>query len=66
MSPPELTAHSSHNHCSASLCISSRWMDTKFSEVKEGLEVVRAVEAVGSDSGKPRAVVTIADCGELL
>jgi peptidylprolyl isomerase len=41
-------------------------MDTKFSEVKEGLEVVRAVEAVGSDSGKPRAVVTIADCGELL
>jgi len=33
--------------------------------VTEGLEVVRAIEAVGSQSGRTSAPVVITDCGEL-
>merc|ERR1719419_1674674 len=45
------------------------WLDGRhvvFGEVVEGYDVVEAVEAVGSRSGKPSAEVTIADCGEVI
>jgi cyclophilin family peptidyl-prolyl cis-trans isomerase len=44
------------------------WLDGKhtvFGKVTEGLDVIRAAEAVGSQSGATRAQVTIADCGQL-
>ena len=43
------------------------WLDGKhvvFGRVIEGMEVVKAIEAVGSGSGTCRQKVTIADCGE--
>jgi peptidylprolyl isomerase len=36
-----------------------------FGEVTEGMNVVRAVEALGSGSGKTKKTVTITDCGQL-
>ena len=36
-----------------------------FGEVVDGMKVVRAIEKLGSQSGKTRAPVTIEDCGEL-
>ena len=44
------------------------WLDGKhcvFGSVVEGMDVVKAVEAVGSQSGATRAPVKIADCGQL-
>eukprot|EP00029_Vermamoeba_vermiformis_P000094 TRINITY_DN100_c0_g2_i1.p1 TRINITY_DN100_c0_g2~~TRINITY_DN100_c0_g2_i1.p1 ORF type:complete len:212 (-),score=92.29 TRINITY_DN100_c0_g2_i1:123-758(-) len=44
------------------------WLDGKhvvFGEVLEGMDVVKAIEAQGSGSGKPSKTVTIADSGEL-
>ena len=44
------------------------WLDGKhvvFGRVKEGLDVVKKVEAVGSQGGETSKPVTIADCGEL-
>ena len=44
------------------------WNDGKhvvFGHVAAGMDVVRAVEAVGSESGEPERPVTIVDCGEL-
>ncbi|EEQ97953.1 20 kDa cyclophilin precursor, putative [Perkinsus marinus ATCC 50983] len=44
------------------------WLDGKhvvFGKVKEGMDVVRKMEAVGSSSGKTSAPVVIADCGQL-
>lgn len=44
------------------------WLDGKhcvFGSVVEGMDVVRAVEAVGSSSGATRAKVEVADCGQL-
>ena len=44
------------------------WLDGKhvvFGSVVEGLEVVKAVEAVGSRSGSTSKKVAIADCGQL-
>merc|ERR1719482_1923397 len=44
------------------------WLDNKhvvFGEVIDGLDVVKAVEAVGSQSGKTAKPVVIADCGQL-
>ena len=29
------------------------------------MDIVRKMEATGTDSGRPKSVVTIADCGEL-
>ena len=37
-----------------------------FGEVLSGQDVVRAIEAKGTPEGKPRAQVTIAECGEVV
>ena len=44
------------------------WLNGKhvvFGRVVEGMDVVKKVEAQGSDSGRTRAVIKITDCGEL-
>eukprot|EP01064_Diplonema_japonicum_P016596 TRINITY_DN245_c0_g1_i10.p2 TRINITY_DN245_c0_g1~~TRINITY_DN245_c0_g1_i10.p2 ORF type:complete len:105 (+),score=32.51 TRINITY_DN245_c0_g1_i10:290-604(+) len=44
------------------------WLDGKhvvFGSVVEGLDVVKTVESVGSQSGKTSKDVKIADCGQL-
>ncbi|ORC89301.1 putative cyclophilin [Trypanosoma theileri] len=44
------------------------WLDGKhvvFGRVTEGLDVVKKVERLGSESGKTRARIIIADCGEV-
>ncbi|KAG2424107.1 hypothetical protein HXX76_014781 [Chlamydomonas incerta] len=44
------------------------WLDGKhvvFGRVTKGMEVVRAIEGLGSQSGKTKKTVTIADCGQL-
>ena len=51
------------------LCTSkTEWLDGKhvvFGQVVEGLDVVKAIERVGSQSGKVSAPVVVADCGQL-
>jgi len=50
------------------LCtVATPWLDGKhvvFGKVSEGMEVVRAIEAVGSQSGQTSKAVVIADCGQ--
>jgi peptidyl-prolyl isomerase F (cyclophilin D) len=44
------------------------WLDGKhvvFGKVVEGLEVVKKIEGFGSESGRTRAKIVIADCGQL-
>lgn len=44
------------------------WLDGKhvvFGELREGMEVLREMEARGSRSGRPSAAVVINDCGEI-
>ncbi|XP_042453423.1 peptidyl-prolyl cis-trans isomerase-like [Zingiber officinale] len=44
------------------------WLDGKhvvFGRIVEGMDVVKAVEAVGSQSGSTKKPVVIADCGQL-
>ena len=48
--------------------VKTPWLDGRhvvFGKVIEGMDVVMAVEAVGSGSGKTSKKVTIADSGEL-
>lgn len=43
------------------------WLDGKhcvFGQVVEGMDIVRAIEAVGSQSGKTNQEVKVANCGE--
>jgi len=51
------------------LCtVKTDWLDGKhvvFGSVTGGMEVVKAIEAVGSQSGKTAKPVVIADCGQL-
>jgi len=51
------------------LCtVKTEWLDGKhvvFGKVVEGLDVVKKMEEQGTQSGKPKADVTIADCGQL-
>jgi cyclophilin family peptidyl-prolyl cis-trans isomerase len=51
------------------LCtVETAWLDGKhcvFGNVTKGMEVVKAVEGVGSQSGKTSAPVVIADCGQI-
>jgi cyclophilin family peptidyl-prolyl cis-trans isomerase len=44
------------------------WLDGKhvvFGMVVEGMDVVKKMESLGSESGKTRAEIVIADCGQL-
>ncbi|CAO3610905.1 unnamed protein product [Cunninghamella echinulata] len=44
------------------------WLDNKhvvFGKIISGMEVVKQMEAVGQENGKPSKKVTIIDCGEL-
>merc|ERR1712146_426226 len=44
------------------------WLDGKhvvFGRVVEGMDIVKKVESMGSSTGKPKAQVTIANCGQL-
>ncbi|GMI83541.1 rotamase CYP 3, cyclophilin 19 [Hibiscus trionum] len=46
----------------------TEWLDGKhvvFGQVVEGLEVVRAIEKVGSSGGRTSKPVVVADCGQL-
>lgn len=36
-----------------------------FGQVTEGLDVVKKIESYGSDTGKTKAKIVIADCGQL-
>jgi len=51
------------------LCtVKTEWLDGKhcvFGKVVDGMDVVKTVEAVGSQSGKTSKPVIIADCGQL-
>lgn len=51
------------------LCtVDTPWLDGKhvvFGQVVEGMPVVKAIESVGSRSGKPSKPVVISDCGQL-
>ena len=44
------------------------WLDGRhvvFGAVVQGLDVVKKIESLGSESGRPRAKIVIADCGQL-
>lgn len=44
------------------------WLDNKhvvFGKVVEGMDVVKKIEGLGSDSGDTRAKIVVADCGQL-
>lgn len=48
--------------------VETPWLNGKhvvFGKVKEGMDVVKKIEAVGSRSGKPSKTVTITDSGEI-
>ncbi|KAI7868101.1 cyclophilin-like domain-containing protein [Spinellus fusiger] len=48
--------------------VETTWLDGKhvvFGSVTQGLELVKEIESRGSQSGRPSATVTIADCGQL-
>merc|ERR1712173_41782 len=51
------------------LCtVKTDWLDGKhvvFGSVVEGMDVVKKIEGVGSQSGKTSQKVVIADCGQL-
>merc|ERR1711897_81248 len=51
------------------LCtVKTAWLDGKhvvFGSVTEGMDIVKKIEAVGSQSGKTAKPVVIADCGQL-
>jgi len=51
------------------LCtVQTQWLDGKhcvFGSVVEGMDIVKAIEAVGSSSGKCSKPVVIAECGQL-
>ena len=48
--------------------VKTEWLDGKhvvFGQVTEGMDIVKKIEAVGSQSGKTSKLVVITDCGQL-
>ncbi len=48
--------------------VATPWLDGKhvvFGEVKEGAELVKTIESLGSGSGKTSKKITIEDCGQI-
>lgn len=48
--------------------VKTTWLDGKhvvFGKVLEGQDIVKKVETYGSESGKTKASIAIADCGQL-
>eukprot|EP01031_Cornospumella_fuschlensis_P035320 gene35320-42798_t len=44
------------------------WLDGRhvvFGQVMDGFDVVKKMEAMGTDSGRPKAAIVIKDCGEV-
>ena len=69
ISSPQANAGPGTNGSQFFVCTSrTDWLDGKhvvFGKVIEGMDVVKAVEEVGSQSGKTSAEVTVADSGEM-
>jgi peptidylprolyl isomerase len=48
--------------------VKTEWLDGKhvvFGNVTEGMDIVKQMEAQGTQSGKPKVEIKIADCGQL-
>lgn len=48
--------------------VETSWLDGKhvvFGRVVEGMDVIKTIEGVGSQSGQTKKPVVVADCGEL-
>jgi cyclophilin family peptidyl-prolyl cis-trans isomerase len=47
------------------VCLLAAGKHVVFGEVIDGMDIVRAVEAKGSQSGRTKETIVIADCGQL-
>lgn len=49
--------------------VATPWLDGKhvvFGEIVDGMDVVKAVEKLGRENGKPKAEVSVLDCGQMV
>ena len=50
------------------IIVTTSWLDGKhvvFGKVVEGMDVVKQVESMGTDSGRPKKTIVVANCGQL-